>query len=129
MGGGENDRNEDGFWAPGGQFITGKQGSHRETVSLLAYRRQLCQETSGMGGGDPGEEKEEPFNMADTTVAAVTLCFDKDTTSRRWHPGLCLGQYFSGRGQEDNLGKWSRVRRDGVSRAMLPGPVERRQVS
>lgn len=75
------------------------------------------------------EEKEEPFNMADFRVAAVTLCFDKDTMSGRCHPGLCLRQYSSHRGQEDILGKWSRVRRDGGGRAMLPGPVERRQAS
>ena len=63
------------------------------------------------------EEKEEPFNMADAKVAAVTLCFDKDTMSWRWYSGLCLRQYSSDRGQEDTLGTWSRVRRDEVSRA------------
>lgn len=115
---------------------------HQEASSLQdsrvpAERLYLCWLTDGSCARRPvaweevtqGEEKEEPFNMADARVAAVTLCFDKDTMSRRWHSGLCLGQYFSGRGQEDILGKWSRVRTDGVSRAMLPGPVERRQVS
>lgn len=68
------------------------------------------------------EEKEEPFNMADSRVAAVTLCFDKDTVSGRWHPGLCLRQR-AGRHS------WNMVQsQEGwVSRAMLQGPAERRQ--
>lgn len=41
--------------------------------------------------------------MADTRVAAMTLCFDKRTMSRRWHPGLCS----SDQGQEDIHGRQS----------------------
>lgn len=60
-----------------------------------------------MGGGDQMKGKEGPFSMADTRVAAVTLCFNEETMSRRQHSGLGLRRCSSDRGQEDILGRQS----------------------